>query len=187
MPVVTPTKSGHTCAPFNLYHGSRVSTFNERPRPHTSRWNGSPVSSSSASRTAAPCGAFRFVPRPRGSAIVASHVTNLIKVASRHFARRRTTSLSPNPAKLIVGVFARCWAARAHRARRCSAVVTVTRSENHALTILLINSTYFIIVRGGAQQIVQVPALDRVNSYLCLDPTKHGEFRLSATVHCCWR
>ena len=77
-------KSGHTCAPFNLYHGSRVSSFNERPRPHTSRWNGSPVSSSSASRTAAPCGAFRFVPRPRGSAIVVSRVTNRIKAASRH-------------------------------------------------------------------------------------------------------
>ena len=92
-------KSGHTCAPFNLYHGSRASALNERPRPHTSRWNGSPVSSSSASRTAAPCGAFRFVPRPRGSAIVASHVTNRIKAASRHFARRRTTSLSRDTAR----------------------------------------------------------------------------------------
>ena len=39
------------------------------------------MSSSSASRTAAPCGAFRFVPRPRGSAIVASHVTNRITAA----------------------------------------------------------------------------------------------------------
>ena len=54
-------KSGHTCAPFNLYHGSRVSSFNERPRPHTSRWNGSPVSSISASRTAAPCPSLRRV------------------------------------------------------------------------------------------------------------------------------
>ena len=113
--------------PLQYYHGSRASSFNERPRPHTSRWNGSPVSSSSASRTAVPCGAFRFVPRPRGSAIDVSRVTNRVKAASRHFARRRTTSLSPNPAKLIVGVFARCWAARAHRgtgaaARRSSKI-----------------------------------------------------------------
>ena len=132
MPCVTPTKSGHnarrwyghTCVvyainpgihapPLNLYHGSHASALNERPRPHTSRWNGSPVSSSSASRTAAPCGAFRFVPRPRGSAIVASHVTNRVKAASRHFARRRTTSSPPSPAKLIVGVLARCCAALA--------------------------------------------------------------------------
>ena len=124
-------KSGHTCAPFNLYHGSRVSSFNERPRPHTSRWNGSPVSSSSASRTAGPCGAFRFVPRPRGSAIVVSRVTNRIKAASRHFARRRTTSLPPKPARLTAGEKMRCWAALAQRARRWSAVDALTRSENH--------------------------------------------------------
>jgi len=165
-------KSGHTCAPPNIYHGTRASALNDRPRPHTSRWNGSPVSSSSASRTAAPCGAFRFVPRPRGSAIDVSRVTNRVKAASRHFARRRTTSLCPNPAKLIVGVFARCWAARAHRARRCSATVVAIRSMNHVLTIVLTNSTYFIIVRGGAHTIVQLPALAR--AIYRVDPSVQG-------------
>ena len=86
--------------------------------------------------------------------------TNRIKAASRHFARRRATSLPPSPARLIAGALARCWAALAHRVRRWSAVVTPTSSENHVLTIVLINSAYFIFVRGGAHTIVYIPALD---------------------------
>ena len=86
--------------------------------------------------------------------------TNRIKAASRHFARRRATSLPPSPARLIAGALARCWAALAHRVRRWSAVVTPTSSENHVLTIVLINSAYFKIVRGGAHTIVYIPALD---------------------------
>ena len=92
-------KSGHTCAPFNLYHGSRASALNERPRPHTNRWNGSPVISTSTSRTAAPWPTLRFVPRLCGSIVGMSLDTNRIIAASRHFARRRTTSLSPSPSQ----------------------------------------------------------------------------------------
>ena len=82
------------------------------------------------------------------------------------------TSLSPNPAKLIVGVFVRRWAALAHRARRCSATVVAIRSINHVLTIVLTNSTYFIIVRGGAHTIVQLPALAR--AIYRVDPSVQG-------------
>lgn len=102
----------------------------------------------------------RFVPRLCGSIAGASLDTNRIKAASRHFARRRATSLPPSPARLIAGALARCWAALAHRVRRWSAVVTPTSSENHVLTIVLINSAYFKIVRGGAHTIVYIPALD---------------------------
>jgi len=36
-------KSGHTCAPPNLYHGTRASALNNSPWPHTNGWKRSPV------------------------------------------------------------------------------------------------------------------------------------------------